>query len=65
MHEIHDSHGHVVQNSWVWWGPGQQVEDYKGGKRIDERWRPTGGVVVQVDGISTPGRVYRVDEGAK
>ena len=36
--------------------PGQQVEDSKGGKHRDERWRLAGEGNVHVDGLSDSGR---------
>ena len=38
-------------------GPGKQIDDGKGGKCRDERWRPAGVVNVQVDVCSASGRV--------
>ena len=38
-------------------GPGQQVEDSKGGKHRDERWSLAGEGNVHVEGLYDPGRV--------
>ena len=50
------NHSHVKRDSRGRERPGQQVEDCKGGKHMDERWKPAGGVDVQVDGHSAPGQ---------
>ena len=38
-------------------GPGQKVEEGKGGNRRDKWWRSADGCKVQVNGRSAPGRV--------
>ena len=50
-------HQHTEWESRVQEGPGQQVEESKGGKHRDERWGLAGEGNVYVDGLSDPGRV--------
>ena len=50
-------HRHAEWESRGQEGSGQQVEDSKGGKHRDERWRLAGEGNVHVDGLSDPGIV--------
>ena len=50
-------HWHVEWESRGQEGPRQKVEDSKGGKHRDKRWRLAGEGNVHVDGLSDTGRV--------
>ena len=53
--EGHVIHRHAAQDSRGWEEHGDQVEEGKGGKRRDKRWRPTGRGDVHVDRRSMTG----------
>ena len=55
--KVNRRHRHAEWESRGQEGPGQQVEDSKGGKHRDERWRLVGEGNVHVDGLSDPGIV--------
>ena len=55
--KVNGKHRHAEWESRCQDGPGQQVEDSKGGNHRDERCRLVVEGNVHVDGLSDPGRV--------